>query len=99
MPLEIAFIPVDPANGPAFERAASVALNQVFPLAPGFVRGELRKGVERDGTYVLLLEWERIEDHTDGFVNSELFARWVELTDGLISGDPVVEHWVLPNRD
>jgi len=99
MPLEIAFIPVDQANASAFERAASVALNEVFPLAPGFVKGEVRKGVERDDTYVLLLEWERIEDHTDGFVNSDLFTRWVELTDGLISGDPVVEHWVLPARD
>lgn len=98
MPLEIAFIPVT-ANTAAFERAASVALEEVFPQAPGFVRGEVRKGVERDGTYVLLLEWERLEDHTEGFVNSPLFARWVELTEGLISGDPVVEHWELPSRE
>lgn len=96
MPLEIAFIAVTEANSRQFERAASIALKEVFPKSPGFVRGEVRKGVERAGTYVLLLEWERLEDHTEGFVNSDLFTRWVELTDGLISGDPVVEHWVRP---
>ena len=99
MPLEIAFIPVAEPNAKAFERAATIAFAEVFPAAPGFVRGEVRKGVERAGWYVLLLEWERIEDHTESFVNSDGFARWVELTDGLISGEPLVEHWSLVDLD
>lgn len=93
MPLEIAFIPVEAENASQFEDAARAALTDVFPRSPGFIRGECRKGVERQGTYVLLLEWERIEDHTENFVGSDLFARWLDLTEGLISGDPVVEHW------
>ncbi|GAA1700245.1 antibiotic biosynthesis monooxygenase [Microcella alkalica] len=93
MPLEIAFIPVNGAHADRFAQAATVALTDIFPQAPGFIRGECRRGVERPDTFVLLLEWERLEDHTEGFVKSELFIRWVELTDGLIAGAPVVEHW------
>ena len=93
MVVEIAVLPVERAKQEAFESAARIALADVFPRANGFIRGELRHGVERPDRYVLLLEWQTIEDHIEGFVGSELFARWAELTDGLISGEPVVDHW------
>jgi heme-degrading monooxygenase HmoA len=95
MPLEIAFIPVAEEKAAAFEAAASRALADVFPEADGYVRGELRRGVERPGSYALLLEWRTVQDHTEGFVGSQLFDRWLELTNGLIDGDPVVEHWTV----
>jgi heme-degrading monooxygenase HmoA len=95
MVMEIALIPVAAGKESTFESAASRALDEIFAQARGFVRGEVRRGVERVGTYALLLEWETVEDHTEGFVKSELFDRWVELTEGLIDGDPVVEHWDL----
>lgn len=99
MVMEIAIIRVAPGAGATFESAATQALEKVFPQAPGFVRGELRRGVERAASYALLLEWRSVEDHTEGFVKSELFQRWVELVDGLIEGDPVVDHWDLLDID
>ena len=99
MVMEIAIIRVAPGAGPDFESAAMQALEKVFPRAAGFVGGELRRGVERADSYALLLEWRTVEDHTEGFVKSELFQRWVELVDGLIEGDPVVDHWDLLDVD
>lgn len=96
MVLEIAFIPVATGQEGAFAAAAERALAEVFPQAPGFVSGEVRRGVERSDTFVLLLQWRALEDHTEGFVQSDLFAQWVDLTDGLIGGEPTVEHWELP---
>lgn len=93
MILEIALIPIADGKGDQFEDAVRTALRDLFPKASGFRRGDLRRGVERPGTFALLLEWETVEDHTDGFVKSDLFDRWLELTDGLIVEEPVVEHW------
>lgn len=93
MVLEIAFIQVAAERRSDFEAAAGRAIQDLFPQSPGFRMGELRSGVERGDTYALMLSWDRIEDHLDTFVNSPLFAEWVERTEGMIVGDPVVEHW------
>lgn len=93
MVLEIALIPVASERGNEFEAVVAAALVDLFPLSPGFIRGELRKGVEQSDIYALLLEWRAIDDHTQTFVNSPLFARWVQLTEGMASGDASVGHW------
>lgn len=95
MPLEIAFVPVHPERAGEFHAAATQSMEDLFPRAAGFVRGEVRRGVERSDTFALLLEWETVADHTEGFVKSELFDEWLRRTAGMVSGDPVVEHWDL----
>jgi heme-degrading monooxygenase HmoA len=91
--LEIALIPIASERSKEFEAVVAASLVDLFPLSPGFIRGELRKGVEQSDTYALLLEWRAIEDHTETFVNSPLFARWMQLTEGMESGDASVLHW------
>lgn len=95
MPLEIAFIPVRPDRAADFRAAARQSIADLFPRADGFIRGEVRRGVENVDTFALLLEWESVAHHTDGFVKSDLFEEWSRRTAGMVSGDPVVEHWVL----
>jgi heme-degrading monooxygenase HmoA len=90
---EIAFIEVADGQNGAFEDAVRRAAVEIFPKCKGFVSLSLGLGVEKPNTYALKIVWENIEDHTKGFVESELFNEWVVLVTGILAGTPVVEHW------
>lgn len=90
---EIAFIGVVAGKESAFESAVAVASRDVFPRSKGFVSLSLARGVEKSQTYALKIIWETVEDHTEGFVKSELFEEWRALVAGILEGAPVVEHW------
>lgn len=90
---EIAFIGVVEGKEEAFEQAVATAAGDVFPRAKGYISLTLARCVERPSTYALKILWDSVEDHTEGFVQSELFAEWRALVEGLLEGAPVVEHW------
>lgn len=90
---EIAFIGVVTGKESDFESAVAVASRDIFPRSQGFVSLSLARGVEKPQTYALKIIWESVEDHTEGFVKSELFDEWRALVAGILEGTPVVEHW------
>ena len=90
---EIAFIEVADGKNGAFEDAVRRAAVEIFPRSKGFVSLSLGLGVEKPNTYARKIIWENIEDHTKGFVGSDLFVEWVVLVTGILAGAPVVEHW------
>ncbi|MCI2975260.1 MAG: hypothetical protein MP439_04180 [Ferrimicrobium sp.] len=47
---------------------------------------------EDKSTFVLLVEWERIGDHLEGFRRSNAYAQWRTLISPFFDGDPVVIH-------
>jgi heme-degrading monooxygenase HmoA len=49
--------------------------------------------VERPSVYLLLVEWERVEDHTEGFRGSELYERWRSLLHPFFAEPAAVEHF------
>ena len=51
----------------------------------------LQRGVEQPSTYLLLVEWNSVEDHVQGFRESELFVRWRELIGSYFAAPPEVE--------
>ena len=48
--------------------------------------------LERPGTHLLLVEWARLEDHTEGFRGSVAHQRWRELLHSSHAPFPTVEH-------
>ena len=90
---EIAFIEVQEGKQDAFEEAVRAANKEIFPRSQGFVSLSLGRGVERPNTFALKINWESIEDHTIGFVQSELFGAWSALVTDILGAAPVVEHW------
>mgnify|MGYP000692120391 CR=1 FL=1 len=90
---EIAFISVVEGKEVAFETAVSTASRDIFPQAKGFVSLSLARGIEKSQTYALQIIWETVEDHTEGFVKSDLFTQWRGLITGILDGTPTVEHW------
>jgi heme-degrading monooxygenase HmoA len=92
MVLEHALLPVVAGREEAFE-AAFAAARPLIAATPGFYRLQLSRGVERPGTYLLLVEWERVEDHTEGFRGSDRYEEWRRLLHPFYEPFPVVEHF------
>jgi heme-degrading monooxygenase HmoA len=92
MVLEHALLPVVAGREEAFE-AAFAAARPLIAATPGFRGLQLSRGVERPGTYLLLVQWERVEDHTEGFRGSDRYEEWRRLLHPFYEPFPVVEHF------
>ena len=92
MIIEHALLSVEPGQEAAFERAFAEA-RQIIAGMPGFRGLTLSRGVERPATYLLLAEWERLEDHTEGFRGSPAYEDWQTLLHSFYDPFPVVEHY------
>ena len=77
----------------AFEQALQRAAEEVLFDAPGFRTFSAGRGIEHPSRYLLLIEWDRLEDHTVGFRESERFTRWRELIGPYFADTPAVEHY------
>ena len=93
MVLERAQFRIVPGREDEFEAAFAQA-RLVIAAARGFVGATLSRGVESPSTYLLLVEWETLEDHTEGFRGSPAFGEWRGLIGHLFDGAPEVEHFV-----
>jgi heme-degrading monooxygenase HmoA len=91
MVLEHAVITVRPDTQSQFEAALGEA-RRVISAAPGFGSLQLHRGIENDRQYVLLVEWESVEAHVEGFRQSERFAQWRALIGPFFDGQPEVTH-------
>ena len=92
MILESALLDVRPGEEGAFE----VAINAARPLiaaTPGFRSIAVRRCIEVPNRYLLLVEWETIEDHTIGFRQSERYEKWRALLHHFYDPFPRVEHF------
>ena len=92
MILEVASLMVQPGQQAGFERAFARA-EQLIRHAAGYLSHELRRSLEREHHYALLIEWRRLEDHTLGFVKSQEFQHLAELLRPFLITAPRVEHF------
>jgi len=93
MILEIADIRIQPGQQAAFEAALQQGIAQALSKSPGFLRIAVQHGIESPERYVLLIEWETLKDHTEGFRNGPLFAVWRGHIGGFFAGPPPGEHF------
>jgi heme-degrading monooxygenase HmoA len=49
--------------------------------------------VEDDHRFLLLVRWETLEDHTEGFRGSSAYERWRQLLHHFYDPFPVVQHY------
>ena len=92
MVLEIAVLDVVPGQEPDFERSFAEAKG-ILASMRGYVSHELKRCIEQPSRYVLLVTWERIEDHTEGFRNSPEYQRWRTLLHHFYDPPPQVSHY------
>lgn len=93
MILEVADIRITPGNQAAFEQAAHRGIQSVIARSKGFLGYQVRHSIETPERYLLLLEWETLEDHTVGFRNSPAYAQWRSIVKDFFATPPHVEHF------
>ena len=92
MILEHAVLDVVPDQEPAFEDAFARA-KQIISSMPGFRSLRLCRGVEQSNRYLLLAEWDSLEDHIEGFRGSPEYERWRAMLHHFYDPFPTVEHY------
>ena len=65
----------------------------LIAATPGFRSIRVVRGIESPSQFVLLVEWDTIEAHTEGFRGSEAFLEWRAALHHFYEPAPVVEHF------
>lgn len=92
MILEVAILDVKPGRETAFERDFVLA-SQYIRQTPGYLAHELQHCVEKPSRYLLLVRWQTLEAHTEGFRKSPQYAEWKKLLHHYYDPFPTVEHY------
>ncbi len=89
---EHAVLDVRPGHERTFEQTFAEAKDIIASMA-GFRSLSLDRCVETPSRYLLLVEWDRIEDHTEGFRGSPEYGTWRQLLHHFYEPFPYVEHY------
>ncbi|KIL74038.1 antibiotic biosynthesis monooxygenase family protein [Bacillus badius] len=92
MILEAAMLQVKQGRESEFEKTFKQA-SAVISSMKGYVNHTLHKCMEAQGKYLLLVNWETLEDHTVGFRQSQDYQEWKRLLHHFYDPFPVVEHF------
>jgi heme-degrading monooxygenase HmoA len=92
MILESATLNVRPGLSVSFEAAFAQA-SAIIASSPGYIAHQLHRCVETADQYLLLVWWERLEDHTIGFRGSPQYQEWRRLLHHFYDPFPTVEHY------
>ena len=92
MVLEHAVLQVVPGQETSFEEAFAAAKN-IIAASPGFRSLSLSRCLEHDRRYLLLVEWDSLADHVEGFRTSPGYDKWRRLLHHFYNPFPEVVHY------
>jgi heme-degrading monooxygenase HmoA len=65
----------------------------IIAASPGFLSLRVERCVERPSSFLLLVEWESLAAHIEGFRGSAAYEEWRALLHHFYDPFPVVEHF------
>jgi heme-degrading monooxygenase HmoA len=89
---EHAILEVKPGQEDEFVAAMDHA-KAIIAASPGFVSLRVERCLERPGRFLLLVLWEHLEDHTEGFRGSRAYEEWRTRLHHFYDPFPEVEHF------
>ena len=89
---EIALLNIQLVESSNFEKAFGEA-QKIIATMQGYVEHELQKCLEEENKYLLVVQWQTLEDHTEGFRKSKEYIEWKKLLHHFYNPFPVVEHY------
>lgn len=92
MILEVAILQIKPGESKAFELAFLEA-QLIISSTKGYISHELKKCIEKEDQYLLLVNWTSVEAHEIGFRKSEKYQEWRKLLHHFYDPFPTVEHY------
>lgn len=90
--IEHALLSVRAGSEAAFEAAVAQA-RPLIAASPGFISLEIRRPTGTGQPYLLLAEWQSVEDHRDGFRQSDRYQQWRALLHPFYDPMPVVSYF------
>jgi len=90
--LEVATLDVKSGQEKEFELAFGKA-QEIIVSIPGYISHELQRCIENSSRYILLVNWQKLEDHTVGFRGSSQYQTWRDLLHHFYEPFPEVEHY------
>lgn len=94
MILEVAVLDLKSGTAAEFEAAFAEA-SQYIAASPGYVSHQLQRCLEDSDRYLLLVQWQTLEDHIEGFRGSDRYEHWRRLLHHFYDPFPTVEHYEL----
>ncbi|MEB7462880.1 antibiotic biosynthesis monooxygenase [Staphylococcus succinus] len=67
--------------------------SKIIASMEGYIEHSIHRCFEVEGKYLLLVKWERLEDHTIGFRQSEQYEKWKTMLHHYYEPFPIVEHF------
>ena len=92
MVLEVAILDVIAGEEENFEIAFTKA-QAIIATSNGYISHQLQKCIEKNNRYILLVQWETLEAHTEGFRKSPEYTQWKKLLHHFYDPFPTVEHY------
>jgi heme-degrading monooxygenase HmoA len=92
MILEVAILNIIPGREDDFIKAFSKA-EGIISKMPGYCSHQLKRCLENLSRFILLVEWQKLTDHTDGFRGSKEYQQWKALLHHFYDPVPMVEHY------
>ncbi|MFT5210428.1 MAG: heme-degrading monooxygenase HmoA [Flavobacterium sp.] len=92
MILELAILDVELGQEADFQNAFSIAKIIIMGMS-GYVSHDIKRCIEKPSRYVLLVNWDCLEDHTVGFRQSNEYQEWRRLLHHFYQPFPEVEHY------
>jgi heme-degrading monooxygenase HmoA len=92
MTTEHALLEVIPGREDEFVAAMQAAKAHIAG-SPGFVSLRVERCLERPNCFLLLVEWDSLEHHTEGFRGSAAYEEWRAALHHFYDPFPLVEHF------
>ena len=92
MILEVAILNVIPSREDEFLEAFSKA-QEIISGMTGYISHQLKRCIEKTNQFILLVEGEKLSDHTEGFRESKEYQEWKSLLHHFYDPFPTVEHY------
>lgn len=95
MILEVVDITIQSGQQQAFDAAITRGVETVIAKARGYRSHRVVKGIESPERYLLMVWWDRVEDHMVGFRESPAFGEWRGIVGPFFAAPPKMEHFNL----
>ena len=92
MILEVAILDVIAGQESKFQTDFETA-QKIIASMPGYISHQLQRCIEKPSRYLLLANWQQLEDHTVGFRESAEYQTWKALLHHYYEPFPEVEHY------
>jgi len=92
MVLEVAKLNIKEGLSEEFERSFSKA-SLIISSIKGYISHQLKKCIEHENQFILLVQWKTLEDHEIGFRKSPEYQDWKVLLHHFYEPFPEVLHY------